>query len=295
MKTKGIILAGGRGSRLYPLTVTASKQLQAVYDKPMIYYPLTTLMLAGVRDILIITMPQDLPAFRRLLKDGSQWGVRISFAEQVEPRGIAESLIIGKEYCRDADKVCLILGDNLFYGKLDFLRKAIADTRAGLEVFAYQMQNPQAYGVIEFAPNGEVVGIEEKPAEPKSSYALSGLYVFDRECFKYVEKITPSARGELEITDIQKEYLQRGTLRATLMGRGIVWFDTGTVDDLTEASTFIAAIEKRQGRKIACPEEISLFANFVSAEEYVENLRSMPNSPYKNYCQQILERYENNK
>lgn len=293
-KTKGIILAGGSGTRLYPLTAVASKQLQVVYDKPMIYYPLSTLMLVGIRDILIISTPGDLPNFRNLLGDGSQWGIRISYAEQTEPRGIAEAFIIGKEFCCDAEKICLILGDNIFFGKLDFIRRAMTRHESGGMIFAYQMKNPQAYGVVEFNSDGSVAGIEEKPANPKSSYAVPGFYIFDRQCIEIAEKIKPSARGELEITDIQNEYLRLGMLHAAVIGRGIVWFDTGTADALLEAATFIAAIEKRQGRKIACPEEISLIKGFVSTVKYLANISKMPESPYREYCTNVLEEIRKN-
>ena len=288
-KTKAIILAGGSGSRLYPLTSIMSKQLQPVYDKPMIYYPLATLMLAGIQDILIITTPHDAPHFHQLLGDGTKWGITISYAEQSAPRGIAEAFIYGKEFIR-TDQVCLILGDNLFYGKLDFLRQAIAHNQ-GATIFGYPVQDPERYGVVEFNADGSVISIEEKPSKPKSQYAIPGLYVFDNEVISIAEQLQPSPRGELEITDVQNIYLQKQRLNVEKMGRGIAWLDTGTPESLLEAGEFIHAIEKRQNLKIACLEEIALRMNFIDIEAYQSLLETLPNSSYREYCKRVLQEH----
>jgi len=288
-KTKAIILAGGSGSRLYPLTSIMSKQLQPVYDKPMIYYPLATLMLAGIQDILIITTPHDAPHFHQLLGDGRKWGITISYAEQSAPRGIAEAFIYGKEFI-GTDQVCLILGDNLFYGKLDFLRQAIAHNQ-GATIFGYPVQDPERYGVVEFNADGSVISIEEKPSKPKSQYAIPGLYVFDNEVISIAEQLQPSPRGELEITDVQKIYLQKQRLKVEKMGRGIAWLDTGTPESLLEAGEFIHAIEKRQNLKIACLEEIALRMNFIDIEAYQSLLETLPNSSYREYCKRVLQEH----
>ncbi len=288
-KTKAIILAGGSGSRLYPLTSIMSKQLQPVYDKPMIYYPLATLMLAGIQDILIITTPHDAPHFHQLLGDGTKWGITISYAEQSAPRGIAEAFVYGKEFI-GTDQVCLILGDNLFYGKLDFLRQAIAHNQ-GATIFGYPVQDPERYGVVEFNADGSVISIEEKPSKPKSQYAIPGLYVFDNEVISIAEQLQPSPRGELEITDVQKVYLQKKRLKVEKMGRGIAWLDTGTPESLLEAGEFIHAIEKRQNLKIACLEEIALRMNFIDIQAYQSLLETLPNSPYREYCKRVLQEH----
>jgi glucose-1-phosphate thymidylyltransferase len=288
-KTKAIILAGGSGSRLYPLTSIMSKQLQPVYDKPMIYYPLATLMLAGIQDILIITTPHDAPHFHQLLGDGTKWGITISYAEQSAPRGIAEAFIYGKEFI-GTDQVCLILGDNLFYGKLDFLRQAIAHNQ-GATIFGYPVQDPERYGVVEFNADGSVISIEEKPSKPKSQYAIPGLYVFDNEVISIAEQLQPSPRGELEITDVQIIYLQKQRLKVEKMGRGIAWLDTGTPESLLEAGEFIHAIEKRQNLKIACLEEIALRMNFIDIEAYQSLLETLPNSSYREYCKRVLQEH----
>jgi glucose-1-phosphate thymidylyltransferase len=288
-KTKAIILAGGSGSRLYPLTSIMSKQLQPVYDKPMIYYPLATLMLAGIQDILIITTPHDAPHFHQLLGDGTKWGITISYAEQSAPRGIAEAFIYGKEFI-GTDQVCLILGDNLFYGKLDFLRQAIAHNQ-GATIFGYPVQDPERYGVVEFNAEGSVISIEEKPSKPKSQYAIPGLYVFDNEVISIAEQLQPSPRGELEITDVQKIYLQKQRLKVEKMGRGIAWLDTGTPESLLEAGEFIHAIEKRQNLKIACLEEIALRMNFIDIEAFQSLLETLPNSSYREYCKRVLQEH----
>ena len=288
-KTKAIILAGGSGSRLYPLTSIMSKQLQPVYDKPMIYYPLATLMLAGIQDILIITTPHDAPHFHQLLGDGTKWGITISYAEQSAPRGIAEAFIYGKEFI-GSDQVCLILGDNLFYGKLDFLRQAIAHNQ-GATIFGYPVQDPERYGVVEFNADGSVISIEEKPSKPRSQYAIPGLYVFDNEVISIAEQLQPSQRGELEITDVQKVYLQKQQLKVEKMGRGIAWLDTGTPESLLEAGEFIHAIEKRQNLKIACLEEIALRMNFIDIVAFQSLLETLPNSSYREYCKRVLEEH----
>ena len=288
-KTKAIILAGGSGSRLYPLTSIMSKQLQPVYDKPMIYYPLATLMLAGIQDILIITTPHDAPHFHQLLGDGTKWGITISYAEQSAPRGIAEAFVYGKEFI-GTDQVCLILGDNLFYGKLDFLRQAIAHNQ-GATIFGYPVQDPERYGVVEFNADGSVISIEEKPSKPKSQYAIPGLYVFYNEVISIAEQLQPSPRGELEITDVQKVYLQKKRLKVEKMGRGIAWLDTGTPESLLEAGEFIHAIEKRQNLKIACLEEIALRMNFIDIQAYQSLLETLPNSPYREYCKRVLQEH----
>ena len=288
-KTKAIILAGGSGSRLYPLTSIMSKQLQPVYDKPMIYYPLATLMLAGIQDILIITTPHDAPHFHQLLGDGTKWGITISYAEQSAPRGIAEAFIYGKEFI-GTDQVCLILGDNLFYGKLDFLRQALAHNQ-GATIFGYPVQDPERYGVVEFNSDGSVISIEEKPIKPKSQYAIPGLYVFDNEVISIAEQLEPSERGELEITDVQKVYLQKQQLKVDKMGRGIAWLDTGTPESLLEAGEFIHAIEKRQNLKIACLEEIALRMNFIDIKAYQSLLETLPNSSYREYCKRVLQEH----
>ena len=289
-KTKAIILAGGNGTRLYPLTSIISKQLQPVYDKPMIYYPLATLMLSGIQDILLITTPHDAPHFRSLLGDGSQWGISISFAEQHAPKGIAEAFIYGKEFI-GSDQVCLILGDNLFYGKLDFLRNAIQNNQ-GATIFGYPVQDPERYGVVEFNSDGTVLSIEEKPSHPKSQYAIPGLYVFDNRVISISEHLQPSQRGELEITDVQKAYLEMNALRVEKMGRGIAWLDTGTPESLLEAGEFIHAIEKRQNLKIACLEEIALRMQYIDTTTYERLLHSLPNSSYREYCTRVLQEFQ---
>lgn len=287
MNTKGIILAGGSGTRLYPMTAVFSKQLQPIYDKPMIYYPLAILMLGGIKDILIISTPYDTPNFEKLLGDGSQWGINISYKIQKEPKGIAEAFIYGEKFIGN-NQVCLILGDNIFYGKLDFFRVAI-ENNVGGTVFGYPVKNPQDYGVVEFDENLNVVSIEEKPEKPKSKYAIPGLYIFDNNVVKIAKSIKPSARGELEITDVQKEYLKKGKLKVDLIGRGIAWLDTGTPESLIEAGTFIYSIEKRQGTKIACLEEIALHQGFISIEKFKENINKLPNCSYKDYCLKVIE------
>ncbi len=288
--TKGIILAGGSGTRLYPMTAVASKQLQPIYDKPMIYYPLATLMLTGIRHILLISTPRDLPAFQRLLGDGSQWGIALQYAVQPKPRGIAEAFIYGSEFIGH-DQVCLILGDNLFYGKLDFLREALR-TNTGGTIFGYPVQDPHRYGVVELAPDGTVLSIEEKPHHPRSPYAIPGLYVYTADVVDIARHLSPSPRGELEIVDIHRAYLAQGRLQVRLLGRGIAWLDTGTPEALVEASIFIHAIEKRQGTKIACLEEIALHQGYITLEEFYRTVERLPPSPYKSYCLRVGAEYE---
>lgn len=287
MTTKGIILAGGSGTRLYPMTAVFSKQLQVIYDKPMIYYPLAILMLAGIKDILLISTPEDTPNYKKLLGDGSNFGINLSYKIQEKPNGIAEAFIYGEEHIGN-DQVCLILGDNIFYGKLDFLRKAI-DNNQGGTIFGYPVNNPQDYGVVEFGEGKKVISIEEKPKNPKSKYAIPGLYVFDNNVKEIAKKIKPSERGELEITDIQNEYLEQGKLNVEIIGRGIAWLDTGTPESLIEAGTFIYSIEKRQGRKIACLEEIALMQNFIDKQTYIKIIEKLPNCSYRDYCFNVLE------
>ena len=284
--TKGIVLAGGSGSRLYPLSTICSKQLQPIYDKPLIYYPLATLMLGGIRDILLITTPHDMPLFQKLLGDGSQWGISLKYAIQTAPRGLAEAFIIGEEFINN-NQVCLILGDNVFYGKLDFLRNAL-EYNIGGTIFGYQVTDPERYGVVEFGDNGKVLSIEEKPKQPKSHYAIPGLYVFSSEVVNIAKNVKPSPRGELEITDIHNAYLQQNTLQVEIMGRGIAWLDTGTPESLLEAGTFIHAIEKRQGMKIACLEEIAYLMKYINEEELKRHIITLPNSSYRQYCEKIM-------
>jgi glucose-1-phosphate thymidylyltransferase len=283
---KGIILAGGSGSRLYPVTMAVCKQLLPVYDKPMIYYPLSVLMLAGIRDILVISTPQDLPRFRSIFGDGSSLGLRFSYREQLAPKGIAESFIIGEEFI-DNDSVCLVLGDNIFFGQTltASLRRArdSVTRQGGATVFAYYVKNPQSYGIAEFDEQKRVLSIEEKPKIPKSNYAVTGLYFYDKEVVNIAKSMKPSGRGELEITDVNNEYLRRGTLNLELLGRGFAWLDTGTHDSLLEAGEFIATIEKRQGLKIACIEEIAYGLGYIDRGQLLELAKPLKNSGYGEY------------
>jgi len=286
---KGIILAGGSGTRLYPLTCAISKQLMPVYDKPLIYYPLSTLMLAGIRDILLITTPQDLPLFRQLLSDGSQLGLSIQFAEQAVPGGLAEAFLIGREFIA-GEPVCLILGDNIFYGHglASILQKMVATPQDGATVFAYRVRDPERYGVVEFNADGQVVNIEEKPQKPKSRYAVTGLYFYDGQVADIAAGLGRSARGELEITDLNNVYLAQRALRVELLGRGNAWLDTGTHESLLQAATFIEAIEQRQGLKIACIEEIAYRMGYISAAQLEQLALPMRNNNYGAYLLELL-------
>ena len=284
---KGIVLAGGAGSRLYPLTLVASKQLQPIYDKPMIYYPLSTLMRAGIQDILIISTPQDIPRFEALLGDGTRWGIKLTYAVQPEPKGIAQAFLIGEEFI-DNQPVCLILGDNLFYGRMELARIAQEFT-SGARVFGYQVTDPERYGVVEFDETGLAIGIEEKPSRPKSNYAVPGLYLYDDKVVEMTKALTPSARGELEITDLNIAYLNRGELMVECLERGIAWLDTGTHMSLLEASHFIGTLEARQGLKIACLEEIALRKGFIDKQKMEQIIEDTPNSSYRDYLVRVLE------
>jgi glucose-1-phosphate thymidylyltransferase len=283
MKRKGIILAGGRGTRLYPLTLATSKQLLPIYDKPLVYYPLTTLMLAGIRELLIITTPEEIDQFKRLLGDGRQWGIELSFAIQDHPGGIAEAFLIGRDFL--AGSPCaLILGDNIFYGdNLRALMRDSAEQTRGATVFACWVDDPERYGVIEFDASHRPVGIVEKPKAPKSNYAVTGLYFYDERVVDVAREIKPSARGELEITDVNQWYLERGELRAERFGRGYAWLDAGTHESLLEASEFIYIVEKRQGLKIACPEEVAFIQGFIDAEQLVKLAEPLKNTAYGKY------------
>jgi len=286
---KGIILAGGTGSRLYPLTRVVSKQLLPVYDKPMVYYPLSTLMLVGIRDILVITTPRDQTLFYELLDDGSKWGLNLSYAAQPEPRGIAQSFLIGREFLGN-DRCCLILGDNIFFGHgmVEVLERA-SRREQGATVFGYWVKDPQRYGVISFDEQGCVTGLEEKPAVPPSNYAVTGLYFYDNQVVDFAESLKPSARGELEITDINKLYLARGQLEVERFGRGIAWLDTGTHESLMQAGNFIQTIEDRQGLKIACPEEIAYAQGWISATQVADTAARYKNNGYGDYLRRLLQ------
>ena len=283
---KGIVLAGGSGTRLYPITKGVSKQLLPIYDKPMVYYPISVLMLAGIRDILIISTPSDLPGFKRLLGDGSDYGVNFSYAEQPSPDGLAQAFIIGKEFIGD-NAACLVLGDNIFYGQSfsGMLAEAVKDAEEGsmATVFGYYVNDPQRYGVAEFDNTGKVLSIEEKPAEPKSNYAVVGLYFYPNKVVEVAHKIKPSARGELEITTVNQEFLKDQELKVQLLGRGFAWLDTGTHDSLSEASSFVEVIEKRQGLKVACLEEIAFNKGWIDSKRLLEIAASMSKNQYGQY------------
>lgn len=287
---KGIILAGGSGTRLYPVTLSVCKQLLPVYDKPMVYYPLSVLMLARIRDILIISTPQDLPRFRDIFKDGSPLGLRFSYKEQPRPNGLAEAFRLGEEFIGDGP-ACLILGDNVFYGHgfTELLEKAVKDVSAkgGATVFGYYVNDPERYGVVEFDRSGKVLSIEEKPKEPKSNYAVTGLYFYDRKVVQIAKNLTPSARGELEITDVNRQYLRDRKLRVELLGRGYAWLDTGTHDSLLEAGEFIATMEKRQGLKIACIEEIAYSLGYIDKAQLLKLAKPYQKNGYGQYLKKI--------
>lgn len=288
--TKGIVLAGGAGSRLYPLTLVASKQLQPVYDKPMIYYPLSTIMMAGVKDILIISTPHDTPRFQSLLGDGSRWGIKLTYKVQPEPKGIAQAFLVGEEFI-GGDPVMLILGDNIFYGKMGLDRLA-REFSGGASVFGYYVNDPERYGVVQFDASGTAIGIEEKPVNPKTHYAVPGLYLYDEKVVDITKGMTPSPRGELEITDVNLEYLRRGELQVEKLGRGIAWLDTGTHQSLLEASHFIGTLEARQGLKIACLEEIALRMGFIDCRKMAEVIDATPKSSYREYLQRVYNESE---
>ena len=284
---KGIILAGGKGTRLYPLTIPVSKQLLPVYDKPMIYYPLSMLMLAGIRDILIITTPEEQFLFKRLLKDGSQWGLNFEYAIQTEPRGLADAFIVGEEFIGD-DQACLILGDNIFFGHgmPDILRSA-ASIEEGAVVFAYPVRDPERYGVVEFDDNFKAISLEEKPAKPRSNYAVPGIYFYDKNVVQYAKELKPSPRGEIEITDINKRYLSEGTLQVKVLGRGVAWLDAGTHQSLLQASNYVQAVEDRQGMMISCVEEIAYRMGFIDKNGLIACAQETISNDYGQYLMRL--------
>jgi glucose-1-phosphate thymidylyltransferase len=285
---KGIILAGGRGTRLYPLTLSISKQLLPVYDKPMIYYPISMLMLAGIRDILVISTPEDLPLFQRLLGDGKDWGLTFSYAEQAEPRGLADAFIVGKDFIA-GQPTCLILGDNIFFGHdLPKRLRNCAELTEGARVFAYPVSDPQRYGVVEFDDSFRVLSLEEKPANPRSHYAVPGLYFYDGQVSTLAENLPPSARGEIEITDLNRIYMEKGQLQVEVLGRGFAWLDAGTHESLLQAATFIQTIEERQGIMISCPEEIAFRQGFIDREQLAKLAEARRGNRYGDYLAQLL-------
>jgi len=286
---KGIILAGGKGTRLYPLTIAISKQILPVFDKPMIYYPLSMLMLAGIREILIISTPDALPMFRSLLKDGSQWGVKFEYAEQVEPRGLADAFLVGREFIGDSS-VCLMLGDNILYGEgMISLLKECASLKEGAIIFGYKVHDPERYGIVEFDENEKVLSLEEKPEKPRSSYAIPGIYFYDNQVVRFADAMNPSPRGELEITDLNNIYLQRKQLRAKLFGRGVAWLDAGTHESLLHAASFIQTIQERQGLMISCPEEIAYRMGFITREQLRELGEELSSNGYGKYILEIAD------
>lgn len=286
---KGIILAGGSGTRLYPLTMVTSKQLLPVYDKPMVYYPLSTLMLAGIKDILIISTPTDLPNFERLLGDGSQYGIKLSYKVQPSPDGLAQAFLLGEEFIGD-DCCAMVLGDNIFYGNgfTKLLRQAVKDAENGkASIFGYYVNDPERFGIVEFDENGRAISVEEKPARPKSNYCITGLYFYDKRVVEYAKKVKPSARGELEITDLNRLYLDDGTLNVQLMGRGYAWLDTGTMDSLVDASDFVRMIQNRQGIEISAPEEIAFVNGWITKETLMESAERYGKSPYGEHLKKV--------
>ncbi len=284
---KGIILAGGKGTRLYPLTIAISKQILPVYDKPMVYYPLSMLMLAGIREILIISTPDTLPVFRDLLQDGSQWGLKFEYAEQVEPRGLADAFLVGREFIADSP-VCLILGDNIFYGEgmISLLQKCASLTEGAI-IFGYRVNDPERYGIVEFDANENVLSLEEKPSKPKSNFAVPGIYFYDHQVAQLAEKVKPSARGEIEITDLNKLYLAQGQLKVRVFGRGVAWLDAGTHESLLQAAMFIEAIQNRQGLMISCPEEIAYRMKYIDRNELQKLGESLSGNSYGEYILEI--------
>ena len=287
---KGIILAGGKGTRLYPLTIASSKQLLPVYDKPMVYYPLSILMLAGIREILVISTPDALPVFRELLKDGSQWGLKFEYAQQSEPRGLADAFLVGREFIGDSP-VCLILGDNIFYGEgmISLLQKCASLTE-GAFIFGYRVNDPERYGIVEFDADEKVLSIEEKPESPKSNFAVPGIYFYDRHVVHMAEQVKPSARGEIEITDLNKLYLEKGQLNVKVFGRGVAWLDAGTHESLLQAAMFIEAIQNRQGLMISCPEEIAYRMGFINKEQLQKLGEALRGNTYGEYLLEIVEK-----
>lgn len=285
MLMKGIILAGGHGSRLYPLTQVASKQLQPVYDKPMVYYPLTVLIASGIRDFCLISTPHDLPRFQHLLGDGSQWGISIEYREQARPEGVAQAFLIAETFI-GRDAVTLILGDNIFFGG-DAFPRAFGEFTGGATIFAYHVHNPERYGVVEFNEEGRAISLEEKPAHPRSNYAVPGVYLYDNTVVEIVRTLRPSARGELEITDVNNEYLRRGALRVQRLSRGTAWLDAGTSSSLHEASAYVQTIEKRQGMKLGCPEEAALYRGFLSLGQFETLVAAMPQCEYRDYLAEV--------
>lgn len=285
---KGIVLAGGSGTRMYPISKVYSKQLTLIYDKPLIYYPMSVLMLGGIREILIISNAETIPLYQKLFEDGSHLGLKIDYEIQAEPNGIAESFIIGEKFIGQ-DSVTLILGDNIFYGKLDFFYKALRNNKNGATIFAYQVNDPQRYGIVEFDSTGKAISIEEKPKQPKSNFAVPGLYVYDNKVVNIAKNLKPSARGELEITDVNKTYLELGELHVEKIGRGVAWLDTGTPESLLKASQFFGVIEDRQGLKVACLEEIAYQKGFITKAQLENVIANIPKSLYRDYLEKILD------
>lgn len=290
---KGIVLAGGSGSRLYPITQVYSKQLALIYDKPLIYYPLSVLMLAEIKDVLIISNQETIPLYQKLFGDGSHLGMNIQYKLQPAPNGIAESFILGKEFIGD-DSVTLVLGDNIFFGDLEFLYKAVKENKDGATIFGYRVTDPERYGIVQFDKGGKVLSIEEKPKQPKSNYAVPGIYIYDNDVVKISENLTPSARGELEITDVNNVYLNKGSLKVEIIGRGVAWLDTGTPQALLQASNFFGVIEERQGLKVACVEEIAFAKKFISETEFEKLISSIPKCAYRSYLEKVLTDYKEN-